>query len=123
MDHAKRERPVKDLDDAAMGVYPIWTKEGTIQREKTEKETDLLRILLTLPWVYTQSGQSKAPYRKRNKPVEDLADAAMRHLQLSADFTRPDPLQCQLQDLKAEVIWQRPAVSELPSILVDVAST
>ena len=56
MDHAKRERPVKDLDDAAMGVYPIWTKEGTIQREKTEKETDLLRILPMQPWEYTQFG-------------------------------------------------------------------
>ena len=46
-------------------------------RHHTEKETDLLRILLTLPWAYTQFGQSKAPYRKRNRPVEDLADAAM----------------------------------------------
>ena len=48
-ENRKRERPIEDLADAARGVYPISTKEGTIKREQAEKGTDLLRILLTQP--------------------------------------------------------------------------
>ena len=54
----KRECLVEDLADTAMGVYPIRTKHGTIHThtQKTEKETDLLRILLMQPREYTQFG-------------------------------------------------------------------
>jgi len=56
-------------------------------------------------------------------PVENLADAAMRHLQLTTNFTRPHTVNGHVKDLHSQVIRQRAPVSEVTSVLIHVLTT
>ena len=55
-------------------------------------------------------------------PVEYFGDAAVRDLQLPADFARPRALQCEPEDLVPQVVRQRATVRELAPVLVHVAA-
>ena len=59
----------------------------------------------------------------KNAPVKYFGDAAVRDLQLPADFARPRALQCEPEDLVPQVVRQRAPVRELAPVLVHVAAT
>lgn len=60
---------------------------------------------------------------EEHSPAQDLADAAVRHAQLSADVTGPHALVGQPNDLLSGLLRKRPSVDEDSAQLIDPAMT
>lgn len=79
------------------------------------------RLLLLLLVALAAADHAGPDGARLLEAVQDLAHAAVRHLELAADVARPHPVGRHLDDAPAHVVRQRAPVDEEAAQLVDAA--